>query len=147
MAHDTCNKLAVKDPTLKCFLHNFQNYDSMFLLQSLGHKKIKSVTGIPHSREKFMCLDIGTEDGNVIRFLDSYKFLNQSLASIADTLDRDGYDHFNVTKQIFNGRCADMTLLSSKVRNYYRYVCVCKAKFFILAVTLSIQLHGQLREI
>jgi len=43
---------------VKIFAHNFSGYDSHLIIEKINHPKIKSVSAIPKSGEKFMAVTI-----------------------------------------------------------------------------------------
>ena len=83
-AHSNCNIHASAPPTLPIVFHNLKGYDSHFLVKSAKSDIIESMEIIPQSSEKYMSIIINKQ----IKFIDSFMFLNSSLASLVDQLDK-----------------------------------------------------------
>ena len=69
-------------------MHNFQNYDGIFTTaaavkycQQYGWK----INGVPQTKQKFASLDVG-----IFKFLDSIKFIPDSLSNIVDMCRKSG---------------------------------------------------------
>lgn len=98
-AHSNCNLNFNVPNFVPVFFHNL-NYDSHLFVKQLAQDN-EDIDVIPVTKEKYisfgkrLLVDRITEDGaskNVyvnIRFLDSYRFLSSSLASLAETLSDD----------------------------------------------------------
>ena len=96
-AHNTCNiNVKQKDSTFIPFaFHNFINYDShMFFKRLVDLKKDKvKFKIIPKTNEEYIAVKYGC-----IRFIDSYRFLSESLDKLVKNLDE---DDFKILKKEF----------------------------------------------
>ena len=96
-AHNTCNiNVKQKDSNFIPFaFHNFSNYDChMFFKRLVDLKKNKvKFKIIPETNEKYIIVKNGC-----IRFIDSYRFLSESLDKLVKNLDVD--DFKNLKKRI-----------------------------------------------
>ena len=89
-AHDTCNiNVKQKDSNFIPFaFHNFSNYDChMFFkrLVDLKNDKVKFEI-LPETNEEYIVVKYGC-----IRFIDSYRFLSESLDKLVKNLDEDDF--------------------------------------------------------
>ena len=99
-AHSVCNWKRTRDKQIPIFIHNFQNYDSHFILQGLKYYEgeDKNISGIPLNMEKFRTLSIGK-----ICFIDSLHLLPSNLGTLVENLKQSNHDfllidqlpHFN----------------------------------------------------
>jgi len=112
-AHSNCN-LNYKIPKFyPVFIHNLSGYDAHLFIKNLGGE----LSCIPNTEEKYISFSkkllvdefTNKEDKNVkvsreIRFLDSYKFMSSSLASLVTNLKRDDFKHLqkHYSKNQFN---------------------------------------------
>ena len=128
-AHNSCNLKCRKPKVLPVIFHNLQGYDAHLFI-----KQLASLTGdlncIPSTEEKYISFSktIKVDDykcrrtGKMIpinfeiRFLDSYKFLQTSLANLVSNLQP---DDFHNTKQVFK---KNVNLLTRKGVYPYDYV-------------------------
>ena len=97
LAHKTCNiDVKQKDSSFIPFaFHNFSNYDCrMFLkrLVDLKNDKVK-LKIVPKFNEEFISVNCGC-----IRFIDSYRFLSESLDKLVQNLNE---DDFKILKKEF----------------------------------------------
>ena len=110
-AHNSCNLKCRKPKVLPVIFHNLQGYDAHLFI-----KQLASLTGelncIPSTEEKYISFskDIKVDEykcfktGKMIpinfeiRFIDSFKFLQTSLANLVSNLQP---DDFHNTKQVF----------------------------------------------
>ena len=94
----TCNlKLYLSRRTLPVIFHNFKCYDAHQIIKhGLGKFKHWQLSVIPQTKEKYMSLTARipvdqTKEGRTIYFtvifLDSFQFMNSSLASLVSNLD------------------------------------------------------------
>ena len=127
-AHNQCNLRCRKPRVLPVIFHNLQNYDAHLFIKQLAKIEGK-LECIPSTEEKYISFskhikvgeykDVG---GNVfpvtfeIRFLDSFKFLQTSLASLVSNLSP---DDFHNTKYTFR---SNTSLLTRKGVYPYDYV-------------------------
>ena len=96
-AHNVCNiNVKQKDSNFIPFaFHNFSNYDChMFFKKLVDFKKDRvKFKIIPKTNEEYIAVKYGC-----IRFIDSYRFLSESLDKLVKNLDEDG---FNFLKKEF----------------------------------------------
>ena len=89
-AHNTCNiNVKQKDSKFIPFVfHNLSNYDShMFFRRLVDLKKDKvKFKIIPKTNEEYISISYGC-----IRFIDSYRFLSESLGKLVKNLDEDDF--------------------------------------------------------
>lgn len=91
--HSGCNLLLRTPRFCPVFLHNGSNYDFSFILPEFAKRKIR-LTCIPKTQEKFISFSAHIRSENPLekrqvelRFLDSFKFLDASLATLVKTLN------------------------------------------------------------
>ena len=127
-AHNSCNLKCRKPKILPVIFHNLQGYDAHLFIKQLAKLEGK-LDCIPSTEEKYISFskhikvgeykDVG---GNVfpvtfeIRFLDSFKFLQTSLANLVSNLSP---DDFHNTKHAFK---SNTSLLTRKGVYPYDYV-------------------------
>jgi hypothetical protein len=96
-----CNTKRQNQKFLPIFLHNNSNYDGHFIVKELGLDE-RDIKVIPNSEEKYISFSKKTENGITLRFLDSYRFLADSLANLAKNLPREKFiqtaRHFGLDK-------------------------------------------------
>ena len=89
-SHNTCNiNVKQKDSKFISFVfHNYSNYDShMFFKRLVDLKKDKAkIKIIPKTNEEYISVTYGC-----IRFIDSYRFLSESLDKLVKNLDEDDF--------------------------------------------------------
>ena len=127
-AHNKCNLMCKKPKVLPVIFHNLQGYDAHLFIKQLARLEGK-LDCIPSTEEKYisfsktikvgeykdysgLCFDIKFE----IRFLDSFKFLQTSLANLVSNLSPG--DFIN-TKHVFK---SNTELLTRKGVYPYDYV-------------------------
>ena len=128
-AHNKCNLMCKKPKILPVIFHNLQGYDAHLFIRQLARLE-GDLNCIPSTEEKYISfsksikvdefysykvgkmIDINFE----IRFLDSFKFLQTSLANLVSNLSP---DDFHNTKQIFK---KNTELLTRKGVYPYDYV-------------------------
>ena len=112
-AHLSCNFQYRPSEWLSIFIHNNTNYDAHIIVKALSHPSVKSqlhdVTVMPISAEKYTTISITTKNGVKIRFVDSLRFLNASLESLATSLVKDSSlflleSKFPDTHQLLRGK-------------------------------------------
>ena len=127
-AHNKCNLECRKPKVLPVIFHNLQGYDAHLFIKQLAKLEGK-LDCIPSTEEKYISFskhiklgefkDVG---GNVfpvtfeIRFLDSFKFIQTSLANLVSNLSP---DDFHNTKYVFR---SNTSLLTRKGVFPYDYV-------------------------
>ena len=127
-AHNKCNLMCKKPKVLPVIFHNLQGYDAHLFIKQLAKLEGK-LDCIPSTEEKYISfsktIKVGEYkdiDGSVfpvnfeIRFLDSFKFLQTSLANLVSNLSPD--DFYN-TKHAFK---SNTSLLTRKGVYPYDYV-------------------------
>ena len=127
-AHRNCNLQCRKPMIIPVVFHNLQGYDAHLFIKQLSSLK-GDLTCIPSTEEKYISFskkikvdEYQSRDGkNVslnmeLRFIDSYKFLQTSLANLVKNLQPD--DFYN-TKEIFR---ENVDLLTRKGVYPYDYV-------------------------
>lgn len=93
VAHSNCNWKRTTDRNIPIFIHNFQNYDSQFIMQGLKYCNT-SIDGIPYNMEKFRTLNVGR-----ITFVDSLQLLPASLDVLTQNLTQNNHK-FELIDQI-----------------------------------------------
>ena len=113
-AHNTCNiNVKQKDSNFIPFaFHNFSNYDChMFFKRLVDLKKDKvKFKIIPKTNEEYIAVKYGC-----IRFIDSYRFLSESLDKLVKNLDE---DDFKILKKEFPDK---WQFLNKKLAYPYQY--------------------------
>ena len=113
-AHNTCNiNVKQKDSNFVPFaFHNFSNYDChMFFKRLVDLKKDKvKFKIIPKTNEEYIAVKYGC-----IRFIDSYRFLSESLDKLVKNLDE---DDFKILKKEFHDK---WQYLNTKLAYSYQY--------------------------
>jgi len=120
-AHFKCRPKSIHSK-LPVIFHNLKGYDSHFIIQTLGlvKKRLDSsteITIIPTTTEKYLSFSFD----NIV-FLDSLQFMNSSLASLVDALNKvelknkgvNGESVFTHFNKEFNGETSDLELLRQK---------------------------------
>jgi len=111
-----CNLTRAKEHgvLIPIFFHGLMNYDSHFLVQKMH--KFQHTKIIPRNSEKFLALRFGPY------FLkDSYQFLGESLAVLAQNLQQKGELYFRRLRSIFP-RSSEYKLLLQKGIFPYNYI-------------------------
>ena len=128
-AHNKCNLQCRKPMVLPVIFHNLQGYDAHLFIKQLARLEGK-LDCIPSTEEKYIsfsksikvgeyyCLKLGKmcPVNFEIRFLDSFKFLQTSLANLVSNLSQ---DDFHSTKHVFK---KNTELLTRKGVYPYDYV-------------------------
>ena len=123
VAHNKCNLKCSKPKVLPVIFHNLQGYDAHLFIKQLYRLKGDLVC-IPSTEEKYITFNkkIKVDEINgaditfEIRFIDSFKFLQTSLANLVSNLSP---DDFHNTKYIFK---TNTSLLTHKGVYPYDYV-------------------------
>ena len=98
--HPQCyDRIIDKVFSLKVIFHNFKNYDSHFIIDTIFKNK-KDIFTIPKTKEKYTTIQY-INDGIQVKFLDSYSFLQGSLDSLAKRLSSRKYSKGNDVKMAF----------------------------------------------
>ncbi|CAH3197162.1 unnamed protein product [Porites evermanni] len=128
-AHNKCNLMCKKPKVLPVIFHNLQGYDAHLFIKQLARLE-GDLSCIPSTEEKYIsfsksikvgeyyCLKLGKmcPINFEIRFLDSFKFLQTSLANLVSNLSA---DDFHNTNHIFK---KNVELLTRKGVYPYDYV-------------------------
>ena len=127
-AHNKCNLMCKKPRILPVIFHNLQGYDAHLFIKQLA-KVDGKFECIPSTEEKYISFSKHIKVGEYkhingdiipinfeIRFLDSFKFLQTSLANLVSNLS---LDDFNNTKHVFK---KNTSLLTRKGVYPYDYV-------------------------
>jgi len=101
-SHQKCNALGTYSNSVTVIFHNFSSYDSHPIILVLDDPCVKNKEVITLSSEKFLSLIIETNYKSKIKFIDSCRFLNNSLANLTDILAMEGDSMFKVTNKIFS---------------------------------------------
>ena len=127
-AHNKCNLMCKKPRVLPVIFHNLQGYDAHLFIKQLAKLEGK-LDCIPSTEEKYISFSKTIKVGEYkhisgkilpinfeIKFLDSFKFLQTSLANLVSNLSS---DDFNNTKHVFK---SNTSLLTRKGVFPYDYV-------------------------
>ena len=127
-AHNKCNLMCKKPRVLPVIFHNLQGYDAHLFIKQLAKLEGK-LDCIPSTEEKYISFSKNIKvseykhiSGKIlpinfeIKFLDSFKFLQTSLANLVSNLSS---DDFNNTKHVFK---SNTSLLTRKGVFPYDYV-------------------------
>ena len=127
-AHNKCNLMFKKPRVLPVIFHNLQGYDAHLFIKQLA-KIDGKLDCIPSTEEKYISFSKTIKVGEYkhfsgkivpinfeIKFLDSFKFLQTSLANLVSNLSS---DDFNNTKHVFK---KNTLLLTRKGVYPYDYV-------------------------
>ena len=127
-AHNKCNLMCKKPKVLPVIFHNLQGYDAHLFIKQLAKLEGK-LDCIPSTEEKYIsfsktikvgeykdCSGLSFDVNFEIRFLDSFKFLQTSLANLVSNLQPS--DFIN-TKHVFK---TNTSLLTRKGLYPYDYV-------------------------
>ena len=128
-AHNKCNLMCKKTRILPVIFHNLQGYDAHLFIKQLACLS-GELNCIPSTEEKYISFSKKIKVGEYkdkytgltlpinfeIRFIDSFKFLQTSLANLVSNLQT---DDFHNTKKIFK---KDVKLLTRKGVYPYDYV-------------------------
>ena len=128
-AHNQCNLKCKKPPILPVVFHNLQNYDSHLFIKQLS-KVSGKLSCIPSTEEKYISFSKKIKVGEYffikkgklfpinfeIRFIDSYKFLQTSLANLVSNLQPSDFKNLS---RVFK---EDTILLTRKGVYPYDYV-------------------------
>lgn len=110
-----CNLRRQNQKNLPIFIHGTANYDSHFIVRQLGFDN-RHINVIPNSTEKYITFSKQTSSGVTIRFIDTYKIMNSSLATLVNNLPNDKFIHI---KRFFSEE--DLPLVTRKGVYPYEY--------------------------
>ena len=129
-AHNLCNLRCKKPLVLPVIFHNLQGYDGhLFIKQLANLKSSNGISCIPSTEEKYISFSKSIKVGEYfsrrfdkmfsinfeIRFIDSFKFLQTSLANLVSNLKK---EDFHNTKHVMK----NIDLLTRKGVYPYDYV-------------------------
>ena len=125
-AHNSCNLNYKKPKFIPVVFHNLSGYDSHLFIKNLGFTD-GTIDCIPNNDEKYISFTKNTVVGSYtdkkgknksikhkIRFIDSYKFMNDSLESLINNLPDDG---FNNLERYYKGEKLSLV----KQKGFYPY--------------------------
>ncbi|XP_050434996.1 uncharacterized protein LOC126842151 [Adelges cooleyi] len=116
-----CNKCNLKLVTTKyvpCFMHNMSGYDAHYIIRQLGNDS-KRITVIPNTEEKYISFSKFVTNTFSVRFVDTFRFMAASLASLSDNLRTSNIGLFHETAKEFAG--FDINLVTRKGVYPYSY--------------------------
>ena len=125
-AHNSCNLKYKKPKFIPVVFHNLSGYDSHLFIKNLGFTE-GNIDCIPNNEEKYISFTKNTVVGSYtdkkgkdkpikhkIRFIDSFKFMSDSLKSLVNNLPDDG---FNILERFYNGEKLSLV----KRKGFYPY--------------------------
>ena len=125
-AHNSCNLKYKKPKFIPVVFHNLSGYDSHLFIKNLGFTD-GTIDCIPNNDEKYISFTKNTVVGSYtnkegkdipikhkIRFIDSYKFMNDSLESLINNLPDDGFSNL---ERYFKGEKLSLV----KRKGFYPY--------------------------
>lgn len=112
---NNCNLRRQNQKFVPIFIHASSNYDSHFIVRQLGYD-IRQIIVIPNSTEKYISFSKKTCNGITIKFVDTFRFLNRSLAELSNNLPKNQFFH---TSKFFSNN--DMDLVTRKGVYPYEY--------------------------
>ena len=128
-AHNFCNLKYKKPKFIPVVFHNLSGYDSHLFIKNLGFTK-GTIDCIPNNEEKYISFTKNTVVGSYtneegknipikhkIRFIDSFKFMNESLESLVNNLPGDA---FNNLERYYKGE--KLSLVKQKGLYPYEYM-------------------------
>ena len=128
-AHNKCNLKYKKPNFTPVVFHNLSNYDAHLFIKNLGYDN-GNINCIPNNEEKYISftktITVGTyknKEGKTvnkthnIRFIDSFKFMSDSLDSLVNNLPEEA---FNNIKKYYTGD--ELNLIKRKGVYPYEYM-------------------------
>ena len=125
-AHNSCNLNYKKPKFIPVVFHNLSGYDSHLFIKNLGFTD-GTIDCIPNNEEKYISFTKNTVVGSYtdkkgkdkpikhkIRFIDSFKFMSDSLESLVNNLPDDG---FNILEKNYKGEKLSLV----KRKGFYPY--------------------------
>ena len=125
-AHNYCNLKYKKPKFIPVVFHNLSGYDSHLFIKNLGFTD-GTIDCIPNNEEKYISFTKNTVVGSYtnkegkdkdikhkIRFIDSFKFMSDSLESLINNLPDDG---FNNLERFYKGEKLSLV----KQKGFYPY--------------------------
>ncbi|XP_063242517.1 uncharacterized protein LOC134542299 [Bacillus rossius redtenbacheri] len=114
-ACNSCNLLRRRPKKLVVYFHNL-GYDEKFIIKKLGYDN-KEIFIIPHTQEKMITISKNLGNKFSIQFIDTFRFMARSLASLASYLPA---DKFVETSKFFTQN--ELNLVTRKGVFPYDYV-------------------------
>ncbi|XP_031355166.1 uncharacterized protein LOC116179510 [Photinus pyralis] len=120
--HQSCN-LRYKVPhMIPVFFHNFSGYDSHFIIKDIAQAIPGKVKLLPKNKERYISFTKKMENADVeFRFVDSYRFMSESLDNLASYLKFDDFKILRSTLSHLNDE--QLKLLTKKGVYPYEYMC------------------------
>ena len=128
-AHNSCNLKYKKPKFIPVVFHNLSGYDSHLFIKNLGFTD-GTIDCIPNNEEKYISFTKNTVVGSYtdkkgkdkpikhkIRFIDSFKFMSDSLESLVNNLPDDA---FNILERYYKGE--KLSLVKRKGVYPYEYM-------------------------
>ncbi|XP_031355178.1 uncharacterized protein LOC116179519 [Photinus pyralis] len=143
-AHQACN-LRYKAPhMIPIFFHNFSRYDSHFIIKDIAQAIPGRVTLLPKNKERYISFTKKMENADVeFRFVDSYRFMSESLDNLASYLKFDDFKILRSTLSHLNDE--QLKLLTKKGVYPYEYMDSWE-KFNETNLPEKIQFYSKLRQ-
>jgi hypothetical protein len=115
---NSCNMNLRTPKFVPCFLHNLSNYDAHFIVRELGYDA-NTIKVIPSTEEKYISFSKYISNIFSIRFVDTFRFMASSLATLASNLITPDFSKFRETRKVFSTE--DMPLVTRKGVYAYEY--------------------------
>ena len=128
-AHNSCNLKYKKPKFIPVVFHNLSGYDSHLFIKNLGFTD-GTIDCIPNNEEKYISFTKNTVVGSYtnkegkdkpinhkIRFIDSFKFMSDSLENLVNNLPDDA---FNILEECYKGE--KLSLVKRKGVYPYEYM-------------------------
>lgn len=119
-AHQSCNLVYRQARHIPVVFHNLSNYDAHFIIESLADIIPGSISVIPCTDQKYISfsLDVPVHEGgengdkrNIqLRFIDSFRFMAESLDALAKSLD----DNNSILKAQLTGHTEQQMMLLNR---------------------------------
>ncbi|CAH0562961.1 unnamed protein product [Brassicogethes aeneus] len=118
-AHSLCNLQFKRIKTIPIIFHNLSNYDSHFLIKELLNQYEGHLSILPSTKEKYISFSKFVKEANIyLRFIDSFRFLPESLDTLSSQLE-------NSEKIITKAHCQnedEFAILCNKGIFPYEYI-------------------------
>lgn len=123
LAHSACNLEYQEKKHFVVVMHNSMHYDAHFCLRYIASLKRGKLSCIARSSENYITFTWKLENNNevlTINFIDSYKFLSNSLSKIIDSMD-----NFPIYEDYFKRKFGDKHLSREMIRKapmFYEFI-------------------------